>query len=100
GDGGHGQVDTALGRRQFSAPTGQGSLGAAQDGLGRLNEQASQKLMAVAADTAAPLRLSTIVEGRIESDVLDELLGRGKAPDVTHEGPQGKGDHFANPAQS
>jgi len=53
----------------------------------------------VAADPAAPFARATVIKGRIEPHVLDELLGVGKTPDVPDEGPQGKRHHLAHPAQ-
>ncbi len=87
GDGqlaGHGasdQIDRAFAPEEFVAPLGQGMLGA-QDGLCRLNEQATQVFAAMTGDAAAPLACAAVIEGWIEADIFDELFGAGKAMDA------------------
>ena len=51
-------------------------------------------------DAAAPFRGATVIKGRIEPHVFDELLGVGKALDVPDESAQSEGDDFPDAAPS
>ena len=97
---GHGQVAAAFAGEEFFAPFGQGIVGAAQDGLGGLDQQTAQVFAPVTADAAAPLSFSAVVKGRIEANIFDEFFGAGETADVTQDRAQGKGDHFAHPAEA
>src|SRR3981081_2833155 len=74
-------------------------MAGAQNGVGGFDEQRAQILASVSADASCPFGLAAVVEGRIEPNVFDEFARTGKTLDVADEGTQGKGDHFAHPAQ-
>src|SRR3979409_1352084 len=93
------QFGRALAGHEPFTPLRQGVFGT-QNGLGRLDQQATQVLASVAANAATPLALATVVKGRIEADVFDQAAGTSKALDVADERTQGEGDPVADTAQA
>jgi hypothetical protein len=99
GYGAHRQVEGAFAAEEFEPPLGQRMLGA-HDGLGGFDQQTAQVFAAVSPDAAGPLFIATVVKGRIEPDVFDELFGIAKAVNVSDQRAQGKGHQIPHPAQA
>src|SRR4030095_11877134 len=72
---------------------------AAQNRLSTLDHQTAQILAAVSTDATAPLFVSAVVKGWIEAQVLNQLLGIGKALDIANEGHQSKHDQVPHPTE-
>ena len=96
----HHKRDLALSAQQLAAPVAVGVVGGAQQRMARLDKERAEVLVAMPLDAAAPGALAAVVEGGVESGVLDEGLVGLESVDIADDGSDGEGDDVADAAES